>query len=94
MKHGNYKKVLFEKKEMVHSMNTIRRDKHQLSSYRITKTSLSCFDDKRYILNDGVEPLPYGHWGIAEIKKRESQGGATDHLALRAHGGCEYHPSV
>ena len=28
------------------------------------KTSLSDFDDKRYILDDGINTLPYGHKDI------------------------------
>ena len=46
---------------MRHKMNTIRSDHHQISSYQINKTSLSCYDDKRYILDDGITSLAYGH---------------------------------
>ena len=28
------------------------------------KKSLSAFDDKRYILDDGINTLPYGHKDI------------------------------
>ena len=27
----------------------------------INKISLSCFDDKRYVLDDGINTLAYGH---------------------------------
>ena len=30
------------------------------------KTSLSDFDDKRYILDDGINTLPYGHKDISK----------------------------
>ena len=33
-------------------MKTIRSNNHQLGSYGLNKVSLSCFDDKRYILDD------------------------------------------
>ena len=46
---------------MRHKMNTIRSDHHVLSSYQI-KTILSCYDDKRYILDDGITSLAYGHY--------------------------------
>ena len=49
---------------MRHKMNTIRSDHHQISSYQINKTSLSCYDDKRYILDDGISSLAYGHFLI------------------------------
>jgi len=45
-------------------MNTIRSESHQINSYQINKVSLSPFDDKRYILNDEVTSLPYGHQKI------------------------------
>ena len=35
---------------------------HQLGSYQLYEVSLSCFDDKRYILNDGITSYAYGHY--------------------------------
>ena len=59
--HENYKETLFNSQQMHHTMNTIRSDKHQICSYEINKVSLSCFDDKRYILDDGIQSYAYGH---------------------------------
>ena len=42
-------------------MKTIRSHLHELSSYEINKISLSCLDDKHYILEDGVSSYVYGH---------------------------------
>ena len=64
IKHTDYKKVLFKNKQMQHTMKTIRSSKHQLSSYEMNKISLSCFDDKRYILKKGKQSLAYGHYKI------------------------------
>ena len=50
-KHEDYKKLLFNNKQIQHKMKTIRSQKHQLGSFEINKISLSCFDDKRYIFN-------------------------------------------
>ena len=61
IKHKNYKDVLFNNKQIYHTMKTIRSQNHELKSYEIKKTSLSCFDDKRYILNDGIKSYAYGH---------------------------------
>ena len=36
-------------------------EKHKLGTYEIDKISLSCFDDKRYLLDDGVYILSYFH---------------------------------
>ena len=62
--HDDYKETLFNNKQMYHEMKTIRSDNHELSSYEINKVSLSCFDDKRYIHEDGVTSYAYGHKNI------------------------------
>ena len=62
--HENYKNVLFNNEQMHHTMKTIRSNKHQLESYELNKVSLSCFDDKRYILEDGIRSYAYGHYKI------------------------------
>ena len=59
--HENYKNVLFKNKQMHHKMKTIRSQNHELGSYEINKVSLRCFDDKRYILEDGINSYAYGH---------------------------------
>ena len=64
IKHTNYKKVLFKNKQIHHTMKTIRSSKHLIGSYEINKVSLSCFDDKRYILTDGKQSLAYGHYKL------------------------------
>ena len=40
-------------------MKRIQSKKHKLGTYEIDKISLSCFDDKRYVLNDGIYALAY-----------------------------------
>ena len=42
-------------------MRRIQTKKHKLGTYKIDKTSLSCFDDKRYVLDDGIYTLSYFH---------------------------------
>ena len=64
IRHENYKEVLFNNKQIHHKIKTIRSSKHQLGSYEINKVSLSCFDDKRYISNNGIESSAYGHYYI------------------------------
>jgi len=62
IKHEDYKKTLFNSEQIYHKMNTIRRQNHKLASYTLNKISLSCFDDKRYIHNDGRNSYAYGHY--------------------------------
>ena len=49
----NFKDVLFNKKIIRHKMKRIQSKKHKLGAYEIDKMSLSCFDDKIYVLDDG-----------------------------------------
>ena len=39
---------------------------HRIGSYDVCKISLSCFDDKRYVLDDGVNSLAYFHKDIKD----------------------------
>ena len=39
----------------------IQSKKHKLGTYEIDKKSLSCFDNKRYVLDDGIYTLAYFH---------------------------------
>ena len=55
---------LLNNKRLHHKMKTIRSHKHQLGSYEINKVSLSCFDDKHYIHNNGISSYAYGHYKI------------------------------
>ena len=38
-------------------MKRIQSKKHKLETYEIDKISLSCFDNKRYELDDGIHTL-------------------------------------
>ena len=62
LKHEDYKNVLFNNKQLHHKMKTIRSEKHQLGSFELNKISLSCFDDKRYIHDNGITSNAYGHY--------------------------------
>ena len=56
-----FKDVLFNKKIIRHKMKRIQSKKHKLGTYEIDKISLSCFDNKRYVLDDGICTLAYFH---------------------------------
>ena len=46
--------TLFKKKILRHTMKRIGSKNHNLGTYETNKRSLSCFDDKRYILENGI----------------------------------------
>ena len=56
-----FKDVLLNEKIIRHKMKRIQSKKHKLGTYEIDKISLSCFDDKRYVLDDGICTLAYFH---------------------------------
>ena len=62
---SDYRDTLQKCNTMRHKMRTIRSEYHQISSYQINKVSLSPFDDKRYILDDGISSYAYGNFNIS-----------------------------
>ena len=64
IKHKEFVGVLFNKKVIRHNMKIIQIKLHKIGPYNVYKISLSCFDDKRYILDDGVNILAYFHIDI------------------------------
>ena len=50
-------------------MKRIQSKKHKSGTYEINKISLSCFDDKRFVLDDWIHTLAYFH---KDFKKMDS----------------------
>ena len=55
--HNECKNVLLNNKSIRTSMNLIQSKDHRIGTYEINRISLSCFDDKIYIQNDGLPEL-------------------------------------
>ena len=45
-------------------MKRIHSKLHRIGTYDVCKISLPCSDDKRYILDDGINSLAYFHKDI------------------------------
>ena len=60
----DYSNCLIKEKSYKHPLNTIRSVKHKLYTIHQMKTSLTCFDNKRFILDDGISSYGYGHYLI------------------------------
>ena len=58
---NEFKGTLFNKKVVWHKMKRNQSKKHKIGTYEINKISLSCFDDKRFVLDDGIHTLAYLH---------------------------------
>ena len=61
IRHKQYREALFEKTTFHHGMNVLRSERHHIYGQRLHKVSLSPFDSKRWIAENGVETLAYGH---------------------------------
>ena len=62
--HEDYKKCLTDQKPQLRKMNVIRSYKHNVFTEEVNKVALSANDDKRYILEDGINTLALGHYRI------------------------------
>ena len=61
-----YVDVLSNKKIIRDKMKRIQSKLHKIGTYEVCKISLSCFDDKRYILDDGINSLAYFHKDVRD----------------------------
>ena len=50
-------------------MNLIKSKLHKVHTETINKICLSAFDNKRFILDDGITELAFGHYKIDLINK-------------------------
>ena len=57
IRHKEFVDVLFNKKVIRRNMKKIQSKLHRIETYDVCKISLSFFDDRRYILDDGVNSL-------------------------------------
>ena len=62
----HYKNVLFNTTRLVSQMHTFRSHNHEIYLEKINKVGLSSFDDKIYILEDGIHSYAYGHYKIKD----------------------------
>ena len=51
-------------------MKKITSKNHKIYSQDSNKISLFCYDDKRYIKDDGINTLPFGHKDIPKNEEK------------------------
>ena len=62
--HEHYKEALFERRQFMHKMKILRSEGHEMYGMCMNKISLSPFDTKRWIADDGIRTLAYGHFRL------------------------------
>ena len=65
----DYKYVLDNNVVIRKDMNLIKSKLHKVHTETINKIALSAFDNKRFILDDGINELAFGHYKIDLINK-------------------------
>ena len=60
-KSSEFKDIINNRKVVRHSMKKIISKNHKIYTQDGNKISLSCFDDKRHIKDDGIYTLAFGH---------------------------------
>ncbi|VDI38859.1 Hypothetical predicted protein [Mytilus galloprovincialis] len=65
LKHSNYVSCILDQKNVRRKQNLIQSRKHHLQMVTVNKVALSAFDDKRYVMANGVDTLAFGHYRIS-----------------------------
>ena len=60
----DYTRCLNEEIEMTRRQSCIRSKLHEVYTISESKIALSPYDDKRYVVPNSTETLPWGHWRI------------------------------
>ena len=80
MNDAHYKACLFNRNQQMASMYQIRSFQHNVYSIKLNEIGLSPFDDKRYILGNGCDPLAYRHYTLRDCNLDQDDYEMTDLL--------------
>ena len=69
LRHDKFLECLRSKKLTRHDMYGLRSYDHQIYLERVNKIGLNPYDNKHWILLDGIQTLPYGHWRTGLYKR-------------------------
>ena len=64
LRHDMYLRTLKDRTITHATCRQFRSKSHKLYTVELSKVALSAFDNKRYILKDGITSVPYGHYEI------------------------------
>ena len=71
--HEMYRECIFDKKQYVHKQTKIMQDMHEMYTVEVNKTSLSPFNDKKWIkrVDSDFTSYSFGHYKIEEEEDNE-----------------------
>ena len=69
LKFNNYDDVLENETEKRENMKFIKSKKHNVNTIKVNNICLSCFENKKCLLNHGITSYAYGHYKIKEYGK-------------------------
>ena len=79
--HEDFVQVLNTRIPTQAVQHSIRSYQHQLFTVQLRKMALSAYDDKRWLKEDGISSLAYGHKDIESKRKRKATNTLTsDHV--------------
>jgi hypothetical protein len=59
-----FKKCLFQQSELMAKVQMFGTKNHTIYSMEQNKLAISCFDNKRFILDDSINTMAYGHYKL------------------------------
>ena len=68
LRHAHYKECVKNHKTYSLKQNVIRSKGHNIGTYNQTKIALSAYDTKRWICENGIDTLAYGHFKTEQKK--------------------------
>ena len=71
--HSLFKNCLLSKSTVREEMIPLTSVGHHIVVNSVNKIALSCFEDKRYILDEAVSPLAYGHYFLSVSLQESSK---------------------
>ena len=78
--HEMYKECIFAEKQMIHKQIKIMQDMHEMYTVEQNKTSLSPFNDKKWIkkVDSNFTSYSFGHYKIKKEEDNELQDNLTN----------------
>jgi len=67
LEYSLFENILNQQEQLICKSNQIRSYKHQLYSISVSKSGVHGFDSKRFICEDGISTLAWGHYRLEQM---------------------------